>query len=123
MGSAHRDFYIPGDLLSVWRVLAAFGSAFQALSFEYAGGLDVEGLVDRLEDEPPAGVRVRCAADASWCELELTGFPGTVRVERNRLDVVGRRFAGANALWAAFEAFQRLFYAATAARALPPAGQ
>ncbi|HEY1375575.1 MAG TPA: hypothetical protein VGF55_02215 [Gemmataceae bacterium] len=100
---------------------AAFGSAFQALSFEYAAPLDVEGLVDRLEEEPPTGVRVRCAADASWCELDLTGFPGTVRVERCRLDIVGRRIAGANTLWAAFEAFQQLFNRATAAKALPPA--
>jgi hypothetical protein len=100
---------------------ATFGSAFQALSFEYAAPLDVEGLVDRLEEDPPPGVRVRCAADASSCELDLTGFPGTVRVGRNRLDIVGHRVAGANTLWAAFEAFQQVFNRATAPKALPPA--
>lgn len=100
---------------------AAFGTAFQGLSFEYAAALDVERLVDRLEDEPASGVRVRCAADGSWCEVDVNGFPGTIRVEGNRLDILGRRVAGANTLWAAFEAFQRLFNGATAAKALPPA--
>jgi hypothetical protein len=101
---------------------AAFGNAFQALSFEYAEPLDVAGLVDRLEDEPPAGVRVRCAADGTWCELHLAGFPGTVRVARDRLDIIGRRLGRAGSLWTAFEAFQNLFTrAASSARALPSA--
>src|SRR5581483_10294866 len=111
------------DLLRRPTFQAAFGSAFQALSFEYAAPLDVEGLIDRLEDEKPAGVRFRCAADGSWCELDLAGFPGSVRVERNRLDILGRRIAGANTLWAALEAFQQRFNRVPAARALPAAGE
>ncbi len=99
----------------------AFGNAFQALSFEYAEPLDVAGLVDRLEEDSPTGVRLRCAADGSWCELDLAGFPGTVRVEGRRLDILGRRIAGAGSLWAAFEAFQNLFNRAAAAKALPAA--
>jgi hypothetical protein len=102
---------------------AAFGNAFQVLSLEYAAPLDVEGLVDRLEEEKPAGVRLRCAADGSWCELDLAGFPGSVRVERNRLDIIGRRVGGAGSLWTAFEAFQNLFNRAAAVRALPAAGE
>jgi hypothetical protein len=107
------------DLLRRPPFQAAFGNAFQVLSFEYAAPLDVEGLVDRVEEEKPTGVRLRCAADGSWCELDLVGFPGSVRVERNRLDIIGRRVGGANSLWAAFEAFQGLFNRATAVRSLP----
>jgi hypothetical protein len=80
-------------------------------------------LVDRLEEDSVPGVRVRCAADASWCELDMKGFPGTIRIERNRLDILGHRIAGANTLWAAFEAFQQLFNQAANAKALPPAAR
>jgi hypothetical protein len=110
------------DLLRRPSFQAAFGNAFQALMFEYAEPLDVAGLVDRLEEAPPAGVRVRCAADGSWCELELAGFPGTVRVERNQLHILARRFAAGGSFWAAFEAFQNLFARTSATRALPAAG-
>jgi hypothetical protein len=102
---------------------AAFGAAFQILSFDYAGPLDVEGLVDRLEDDPAPGVRVRCGADATWCEMDLAGFPATVRVERNRLEITGHRADGSNTLWAAFEAFRQVFNRARAPQALPPAGR
>jgi hypothetical protein len=68
-------------------------------------------------------VQVRCGADAAWCELDLDGFPGTVRVTKNRLEIVGRRVAGTNTLWAAFEAFQRLFNRPSVPAALPPAGR
>jgi hypothetical protein len=111
------------DLLLRPAFQATFGSSFRALSFEAATDLDMERFVDRLEDDPHKGVRLRCSADGSWCELELTGFPGTIRVERRRLDILGRRLGGANTLWAAFEAFRQLFNRATAAPALPPAGR
>jgi hypothetical protein len=110
------------DVLHRREFQRAFGNAFQVLSFEYAKSLDVAGLVDRFEDAPATGVRIRCAADGSWCEVELAGFPGTLRVEGNRLDVLALRIAGAGALWAAFEAFQRLFSRAAAPRQLPAAG-
>jgi hypothetical protein len=111
------------DVLRRPQFQKAFGAAFHVLSFEYAAPLDIAGLVDRLEAEPPMGIRVRCAADTAWCELDLNGFPGTVRVERNRLEIVGHRVGGATTLWAAFEAFQRLFNRPPAARSLPPAGR
>ncbi|HEX4592391.1 MAG TPA: hypothetical protein VH120_20845, partial [Gemmataceae bacterium] len=111
------------DLLRRPAFQAAFGCGFQALSFEYAAPLGVERLVDRVEDDPPAGASVRCSADGSWCELELSGFPGTIRIEGNRLMIQGRRLGGPNALWAAFEAFRDLFNRATEPKALPPAGR
>jgi hypothetical protein len=100
---------------------AAFGSSFRALSFESGADVGVAEFIDRLEDDPPKRVRLQSAADASWCELELAGFPGTIRVERRRLDILGRQMGDANTLWAAFEAFRQVFNRTAAAAALPPA--
>jgi hypothetical protein len=110
------------DVLHRREFQRAFGNAFQVLSFEYAKPLDVAGLVDRFEEAPAAGLRVHCAADGSWCEVELAGFPGTLRVEGNRLDILARRIAGAGSLWAAFEAFQQMFNRAASVPRLTAAG-
>jgi hypothetical protein len=111
------------DVLRRATFQAAFGNAFQALSLEYATPLEVERLIDRLEDEKPVGVRFRSAADGSWCDVDLAGFPGTVRVEGIRLDIVGRRIGAANTLWAAFEAFQLLCNQQSIPRSLPARGK
>jgi len=95
------------DVLRQPEFHAAFGPLLTTLSFEYADPLDVEGLVDAIEDDAPPGVAVRCAADGSWCEVRLAGFPGTIRVERHRLDVRGRFGAGTKGLVEAFQTLQR----------------
>ena len=69
---------------------AVFGKLFDQLAFEFARPVDVAGLVDRLEESPPKGVKISVAADGNACDIVLTGFSGRVVVEPNTLTVRGR---------------------------------
>ena len=69
---------------------AVFGSRLDRLVFEFARPVDVPGLVDRLEDEPPDGLRVVVGADDDECEISLTGFAGRIVVRPGVLEVRGR---------------------------------
>jgi hypothetical protein len=67
-----------------------FDPAFDQLVFEFARPVDVAGFVDRIEDDPPAGVRVSAASDGSACEITVTGFAGVVTIRRHALTIRGR---------------------------------
>lgn len=69
---------------------AVFGKLFDQLVFEFARPVDVEALVDRLEDRPPKGAKVKVAGDGASCEVTLAGFAGRVTVDRQALTVRGR---------------------------------
>jgi hypothetical protein len=69
---------------------AVFGKLFDQLVFEFARPVDVEALVDRLEDRPPKGAKVKVAGDGASCEVTLAGFSGRVTVDRQALTVRGR---------------------------------
>src|SRR5262249_52178696 len=47
---------------------SVFGGSFDTLLFQFAGPFDVQAWVDRVEDEAPEGVKLRCASDCSLCE-------------------------------------------------------
>lgn len=99
---------------------AVFGKLFDQLAFEFAAPVDVSALVDRLEDHPPAGVKVAVASDGKSCDLTLTGFAGRVTVDRTTLVVRGR--AGNSAgLLDQFLAFLRTVGPLGEPPALPPA--
>lgn len=67
-----------------------FGQSFDQLVFDFVTPVDVTELVDRLEDAPADGLKVRVDSDASACEVTLAGFVGGVRVDRRSLTVRGR---------------------------------
>jgi hypothetical protein len=69
---------------------AVFGSTFDQLAFEFAKPVDVEALIDKLEDDTPAGVTLHVESDGGAFELSLAKFAGRVRVERTALTVRGR---------------------------------
>jgi Caspase domain len=87
---------------------AVFGTTFDTLVFEFTAPLDIAELVDRLEEEPIAGVHVRSSIDASACEITLDGFAGAIQVQADRLTITGRS-ATAAALVDQFFEFQRRF--------------
>jgi hypothetical protein len=107
------------DLIDRTEFQAAFGQTIQGATFEYAGAVDVEGLVDAIEASRPPGVTVRCGSDGSWCEVLLAGFPGFLRAERNRFDIRGRWGAGARGVAEAIKAFRHLFATDRRGRVLP----
>lgn len=86
-----------------------FGAVLSMLDFEFDKPIDVEALVDRIEDEPPPGVSVRVASDASSCDVTVQGFAGKIHVERSRLRIEGRPGATPDSLVEQFFAFQNQF--------------
>ena len=98
---------------------AVFGTVFDRLVFEFAEPVDVAGLVDRIEESPPEGVKVTVASGSDAAELRLAGFAGRVTVTPRAVEVEGR--AGSSAgLLDQFLAFLRKFAGLGEPRALPP---
>lgn len=74
---------------------AVFGSMFDRLVFEFAVPVNVAAFVDRIEEAPPAGVKVGVGSDGDTAEVKLAGFAGRVTVTRTAVEISGR--AGATA--------------------------
>jgi hypothetical protein len=88
---------------------SVFGGSFDTLRFQFAGPFDVQAWVDRVEDEAPEGVKLRCASDCSLCEISAAGFPGTIRLRPDRVEIQGRRSLRSADLAEALLRFQDLF--------------
>lgn len=86
-----------------------FGGQLDTLQFEFEKAIDVDRLVDRIEDEPAAGVGVRVASDGSACDVTVQGFAGRVHVERKCLRVEGPPGLSPTSLVEQFFAFQARF--------------
>jgi hypothetical protein len=96
-----------------------FGPLFTELHYTPHAATDVEELIDRIEDNPPNGVKLTYPADSAWCELFFTGLPGVVRVERDALRVTAPAAQTGPALVKTFLEFQNLFARACSLKALP----
>jgi hypothetical protein len=96
-----------------------FGGTFDTLAFEFTRPFDLEAWVDRLEEEMPAGVKLRCASDCSSCDVMVTGFAGVIRLARDRVEVTGQKTPGSQGLVEAFLRFQDLFAGRSDLVALP----
>ncbi|HJZ93351.1 MAG TPA: hypothetical protein VKE40_20915 [Gemmataceae bacterium] len=97
------------DMLRADEFRRVFGRWLETLQFDFEKPIDVEGLVDRIEDNLPPGVRVRVASDASACDVTVPGFAGRIHVERASLRVEGRPGLGPDSLVEQFFAFQSRF--------------
>jgi len=90
---------------------AVFGNTFDRLVFEFTAPLDVAALVDHIEDTTSDGVKVRLASDESNCEIQLTGFSGSIRIDRDTLQIEGRQTQTSSSLIEQFFEFQKRFAA------------
>jgi hypothetical protein len=97
------------DVLRADGFRRVFGGWLETLQFDFEKPIDVEGLVDRIEDDLPPGVKVRVASDASACDVTVQGFAGRIHVERASLRVEGRPGLGPDSLVEQFFAFQSRF--------------
>jgi hypothetical protein len=97
------------DVLRADGFRRVFGGWLETLEFDFEKPIDVEGLVDRIEDDLPPGVKVRVASDASACDVTVQGFAGRIHVERASLRVEGRPGLGPDSLVEQFFAFQSRF--------------
>jgi hypothetical protein len=95
-----------------------FGGHLDTLAFDFEKPIDVEDLVDRIEDDPPPGVKVRVASDASSCDVTVAGFAGRIHVERAALRVEGPAGLTPDSLVEQFFAFQARFGGAKGLKAL-----
>lgn len=87
----------------------AFGKLFNVLVFEFVSPINVEDLVDQIEDDERPGVKVSCASDASTCEITLTGFLGSIQIDRTTLKIEGRSSPTAASLLDQFFEFLKRF--------------
>ncbi len=99
---------------------AVFAGTFDRLVFEFAAPVDVAEFVDRIEDDPPEGVKVGVASDANEAEVALAGFAGKVTVTPQAVVIQGRPGSSASLL-EQFLAFLRKFAGLGEPKALPPA--
>lgn len=67
-----------------------FGSMFDRLVFEFAEPVDVADFVDRIEENPPEGVKVFVDSDANIAEIALQGFGGKITIEPESLIIQGQ---------------------------------
>lgn len=86
-----------------------FAEKFDTLVFEFTRPFDLEAWVDRIEEEAPERVKLRCASDCSSCDVSVAGFLGVIRLLRDRVEVQGRQAPGSRGLVEAFLHFQELF--------------
>lgn len=96
------------ELLADRRFRAVFARSFQAISAEPAAPLDVEAWIDRVEGLGQPGLTLHYPADAAWCELEIAGFGGVVRVEPARFEVRTKGVLARLDLFETYEAFVTL---------------
>jgi hypothetical protein len=96
-----------------------FGDLFDTLVFEFVKPFDLETWVDRVEEEVPEGVKVRCASDCSSCDVTVMGFAGVIRLRSERVEIQGGKAPSSKALVEAFLQFQDLFAGKHDLQALP----
>ncbi len=98
---------------------SVFGDLFDALVFEFVKPFDLEAWVDRVEEELPEGVKVRCASDCSSCDVTVAGFAGVIRLRSDRVEIHGGKAPSSKALVEAFLEFQDRFSGKRDLQALP----
>jgi hypothetical protein len=96
-----------------------FAGSFDTLVFDFAGPFDIGTWVDRVEEEAPEGVQLRCASDCSSCEVTAGDFPGLIRLWPDRVEIQGRQALRSADLTEALLRFQDLFAGPSNPRALP----
>ncbi|MCS6866136.1 MAG: caspase family protein [Gemmataceae bacterium] len=96
-----------------------FGSLFDQLVFEFAVPVDVAEWVDRIEEQPLAGVNVRVASDAGTAIITLAGFRGQLHLTRHAVTIHGRAGDPASLL-EQFLVFLRKFRGIGEPAMLPP---
>jgi hypothetical protein len=96
-----------------------FGGLFDTLVFEFVRPFDLEAWVDRVEDEMPAGVKVRCASDCSSCDVSVAGNASVIRLRGDRVEIQGGKTPTSKGLVEAFLRFQDLFAGQRDLQALP----
>ena len=69
---------------------AVFGSLFDRLVFEFIEPIDVADFVDRIEDNPPEGVKLVVASDANAAEIALQGFEGKITLVPSSVIIHGQ---------------------------------
>jgi len=59
---------------------SVFGRTFHTLEFQSEGGLDIEGIVDRIEELERDEITVEYDRELTWCEIRLEGVPTQIRL-------------------------------------------
>ncbi|MFO0809466.1 MAG: hypothetical protein U0746_12645 [Gemmataceae bacterium] len=96
-------------LLTDPRFRTAFANSFQTLAIEFRKPTDVSRVIDRIEALNHSGLILRYPADAAWCELDIVGFAGIVRIEATRCEIRSRGVLSKRGLFEAYDAFVALF--------------
>jgi hypothetical protein len=77
------------DVLGRPAFVKAFPGGFLSLHYPFDTPAAIASFIDRVEDSEPAAVRgIDYPTDLAWCELELAGFAGRVRIEPAGMTVI-----------------------------------
>jgi hypothetical protein len=81
-GFAHR----PQDS----RLADVFGDDLDSVEYRFEQPIPIADVIDRLEEQASAGIRLDYDSLCRWCEIGIEGFPASVRLE-NRLLIIRPR--------------------------------
>ncbi len=97
------------ELLKSPAFRAVFGDTFDTLIFRFPKERDVAGIVDAIEEEEPAGVKVDCPSDCAWCDISFEGRAGRIHIRPDRLEVHDPRAETSGGLVDTFHEIQKFF--------------
>lgn len=114
----HREV-IPAEggwtLLAESKFQEAFGDLFEAVVCEFASPLNIPEIIDRLEDADDEGLSLDYDSRCEWLEVSPKGGSGKIRVEGNRVVLLGGAGSTPLALTRLFEQLKQFFVKALSA--------
>jgi hypothetical protein len=110
------------DIVSHEGFQGVFGDMFDTLVFEPTASIDVGDFIDRIEENQPPGISiVDYPSDASWCEIAVDGFEGSIRVERMSFELRNPRCLPPARMLECFSRVHPQLAGTQTPRELPPA--
>jgi hypothetical protein len=86
-----------------------FTGRLGTLRFDFEKPIDLLDIVDRIEENPPPGTKIRVDPQGHSCELTLKGFVGRILLEPKHLRIEGTATSSPDSLIEQFFQFQSKF--------------
>jgi hypothetical protein len=107
------DSITDADTIRSTPFLEVFRNAFDTIEFGLVPHFDLKAFVHTVQAARNPNIRVRCDRDLTYCDVQLTGFDATIRIERCRAAIVHRSKKSPEAL---LDSFRKVALAMAAER-------